>query len=114
MPTRPSAGASGSATPAVLDQPESASAGRPVGGGSPAHDEGRVSPSPSSDAASPGATPVRTGSGRRDTRTTRASSPPTTTARAPNLASPTTPGRTRTSLRTLRGDPNTDPGAERE
>ncbi len=43
----------------------------------------------SEDAAAPAATPARTGSGRRDTQTTRASSPPSTMARAPKLASRT-------------------------
>ncbi len=53
-----------------------ASASTAVGGGSPAHGEGRESPTPWSDAAAPPATPARTGSGQRDRRTTRASSPP--------------------------------------
>jgi hypothetical protein len=64
-------------------------AARPVGGGSPAHAGGRGSPTPSSDAAAPTATPVVTGSGQRDTPTTRANSPPSTTARETNLAIPT-------------------------
>jgi hypothetical protein len=58
-------------------------------GGSPAHAGGRGSPTPSSEAAAPTATPVVTGSGQRDTPTTRANSPPSTTARETNLASPT-------------------------
>ncbi len=47
------------------------------------------SPTPLSDAAAPAATSARTGSGQRDRRTTRASGPPPTTARAPNLPSRT-------------------------
>src|SRR6266511_6151334 len=52
---------------------------------------GRGSPTPSSDAAAPATTRVRTGSARRDTRTTRASSPPSTTTRAANLTAPDAP-----------------------
>src|SRR5947207_7699670 len=81
---------SGSATPAALDQLASTSGARTVGGGSPAHGGGRGSPTPSSDAAAPAATPGRTGSGQRDNQTTRASSLPRPRhERAPNLASST-------------------------
>jgi hypothetical protein len=82
----------------------SASASTAVGGGSPAHGGGRGSPTPLSDAAAPAATPARTGSGKRDRRTTRASSPPSSTAterrtyRAERFREP------RTSLRTLRAE----------
>src|SRR6266536_5781760 len=93
----------GSAIPTVRDQLVSASAARPVGEGSPAHGGGPGSPTPSSDAAAPAATPARTGSARRDTQTTRASSPPSTTARAPEPSEPGNPREPRASLRTLRG-----------
>src|SRR5207253_2584762 len=73
----------------------------PAGAGPPVRGEGRGSPTPSSDAAAPATTRVRIGSARRDTRTTRASSPPSTTTRAANLTAPT-PNEPRTSLRTLR------------
>jgi hypothetical protein len=86
---RPAAKANGSATPATRDQPESASALRSAGGGSPARAGGRGSPSPSSHAVVPAAIPARTGSEQRDTRTTRANGPPSTTARDTKLASPT-------------------------
>jgi hypothetical protein len=79
----------GSAPPATRDQPASASAVPPAGAGSPTRGAGRGSPTPSSDAAAPATTRERTGSARRDTRTTRASSPPLTTTRAANLTAPT-------------------------
>src|SRR6266545_2856689 len=78
----PLVAATGSTPPGTLDQPASAS-GEPAGEGSPAHAATRESRVPSSDPAAPTNTPARTGSERRDTQTTRAISPPSTTTRAP-------------------------------
>src|SRR4029453_16483256 len=52
----------------------------------PTRDAAAGSPTPSTEAAAPAATPARAGSEERDTQTTRASSFPSTTAKGPNLA----------------------------
>src|SRR6266536_6340672 len=82
---RPGAAASGSAPPITLDQPASASAESTDAAEQSARGEAQESPTPSTDATVPTATPARTGSARRDTQTTRAISPPSATTRAPNL-----------------------------
>jgi hypothetical protein len=78
---------SDSAPPETLDQPASASAEPTDAAEQPPRGEAQESPAPSIDATVPTATPARTGSARRDTQTTRAISPPSTTTRAPNLPS---------------------------
>ncbi len=86
----PPVAASGSAPPAAPDQLGSALAVQPAAARSPARGGGRGSPAPSSDAAVRAAKRARTGSARRDRRTTRPRSPlPRPGPRAPNLASPT-------------------------
>jgi hypothetical protein len=81
-------GSEGSPTSAALDQPESASAARPVGGGSPAHGGRRGSPVPSRDA-----TLLSSHTTENRFRTTRypndQSKQPSLTGRAPSLASST-------------------------
>jgi hypothetical protein len=86
----PVVAATGSTPPGTLDQLASAS-GEPAGEGSLARVATRESRVPSSDAVAPTNTPARTGSERRDTQTTRAINPPSTTTRAPNLPSWTPP-----------------------
>jgi hypothetical protein len=74
--SRPAAAASGSAPPTARDPLVSASAAQPAGAGSPAHGGEQGFPPPSSDATARATTPARTGSARRDTRTTTASKQP--------------------------------------
>jgi hypothetical protein len=77
---------SDSALRAMSDQPASASAAELADGASRVHGAAPRFRAPSSDAGAPTARRARTDSVRRDTRTTRASSPPSnTTPRALNL-----------------------------
>src|SRR6266545_4584140 len=90
---RSSAAASGSTPPAALDRPASALAEPTAAAEQPTRAAAQGSPVPSSRAAAPAATAARTDSARRDTQSTRAISPPSTTTRAPNLPSPASRGR---------------------
>src|SRR6266480_6072276 len=72
----PPAAVSDSALRAMFDQPASASAAELADGPSGVDGAAPRSRAPSSDAAAPAARRARTDSGRRDTPTTKASSPP--------------------------------------
>src|SRR6266511_5947205 len=84
---RPAEAARDSAPQTGPDQLASASAEAPAGAASRPRVARTGSPAPSSGAAAPAATRARRSCVRPDTQTTRASSPPSTTTRAPKVAS---------------------------
>ena len=88
--------------PRVFDQPTATSAARPVGGGSPAHGEGRRSPTPSNDAADQQPQQREQVPDNEIHKRPEQMQPPSITARAPNLARARQLQGAATSLRTLR------------